>query len=36
MIGTIEELLGLPPMSITDARVSRMWGAFVNKPDLTP
>jgi hypothetical protein len=36
MVATIESLLGLPPMSITDARASRMWGAFVNQPTLTP
>ena len=36
MVATIESLLGLPAMTITDARASRMWGAFVNKPDLTP
>jgi hypothetical protein len=36
IVATIEDLLGLPPMSITDARANRMWGAFVNKPKLTP
>jgi YVTN family beta-propeller protein len=36
MVATIESLLGLPPMSITDARASRMWGAFVNQPRLAP
>jgi YVTN family beta-propeller protein len=36
MVGTIEDLLGLPPMSITDARVTRMWKAFTDEPDLTP
>jgi hypothetical protein len=36
MVATIESLLGLPPMSITDARASRMGGAFVNQPRLAP
>jgi YVTN family beta-propeller protein len=36
MVATIEDLLGLPPMTVTDARASRMWGAFVNQPDLRP
>ncbi len=36
MIGTAETLLGLPPMSITDARVARMWKLFAGKPDLSP
>ncbi len=36
MIGTAESLLGLPPMSITDARVARMWKLFAGKPDLSP
>ena len=31
MVGTIEDLLGLPPMSITDARVARMWKIFRNR-----
>jgi YVTN family beta-propeller protein len=34
MVATIEDLVGMPPMSITDARASRMWGAFVNEPNL--
>ena len=36
MVATIEDLLGLPPMSITDARVARMWKIFRNRADLTP
>jgi YVTN family beta-propeller protein len=36
MLGTAEELLGLPPMSIVDARVSRMWKLFGDQPNLTP
>ncbi|MDQ6751298.1 MAG: phosphoesterase, partial [Actinomycetota bacterium] len=33
MIATTEDLLGLPAMSTTDARVSRMWGSFTNQPN---
>jgi YVTN family beta-propeller protein len=36
MIATIEDLLHLPPMTITDARATRMWNDFTKKPDLTP
>jgi YVTN family beta-propeller protein len=36
MVATIEDLLGLPPMSITDARASRMWGGFAARPNLRP
>ena len=36
MVATIEDLLGLPPMSITDARVARMWGAWQKKANLRP
>jgi YVTN family beta-propeller protein len=36
MVATAEDLLGLPPMSIVDERVSRMWKLFGNQPDLTP
>jgi hypothetical protein len=36
MVATAEDLLGLPPMSITDQRVSRMWKLFGDRPDLTP
>jgi YVTN family beta-propeller protein len=34
MVATIEDLLGLPPMTITDARASRMWGLFARRPRL--
>jgi hypothetical protein len=33
ILGTTEDLLGLPPMSITDARVNRMWRGFDGAPD---
>ena len=36
MVATAEDLLGLPPMSITDARVNRMWGSFTDNPNLAP
>jgi hypothetical protein len=36
MVATIEDMLGLPPMSITDARVARMWKAFRSEADLGP
>jgi YVTN family beta-propeller protein len=36
MVATIEDLLGMPPMSITDARATRMWHAFGNEPNLKP
>jgi YVTN family beta-propeller protein len=36
MIATAEDLLGLPPMSIFDARVNRMWGSFTSRPDFRP
>jgi YVTN family beta-propeller protein len=36
MVATLEELLGLPPMSINDERVARMWKIFRDDPDLTP
>jgi hypothetical protein len=36
MVATIEDLLGMPPMTVTDARASRMWGAFVSRPNLRP
>jgi YVTN family beta-propeller protein len=36
MVATAEELLGLPPMSIVDQRVSRMWKLFRDQPDPTP
>jgi hypothetical protein len=36
MVATMEDLLGLPPMSITDQRAVRMWKAFQRTPDLRP
>ena len=36
MIATAEGLLGLPPMSINDARVARMWDGFTTRPDRRP
>jgi phospholipase C len=35
MVATAEDLLGLPPMSIVDARVNRLWNSFTGKPDTT-
>jgi hypothetical protein len=32
MVATIEDLLGLPPMTVTDSRASRMWAAFGPRP----
>ncbi|HEY2601521.1 MAG TPA: hypothetical protein VGI67_08200 [Thermoleophilaceae bacterium] len=32
----LERLLGMPPMSIVDARAPSMWSAFTNKPNFTP
>jgi len=31
MVATAEDLLGLPPMAITDARANRMWPSFTNR-----
>jgi YVTN family beta-propeller protein len=36
MIATIEDLLGLPPMTIADQRATRLWRAFSRRPNLTP
>ena len=36
MVATAEDILGLPPMSIVDARVNRMWGSFTSSPDDSP
>jgi YVTN family beta-propeller protein len=36
MVATIEDLLGLPPMTITDQRAVRMWKGFARAPNLTP
>jgi YVTN family beta-propeller protein len=36
MVATIEDVLGLPPMTITDQRAVRMWKGFSREPNLTP
>jgi YVTN family beta-propeller protein len=36
MVATLEDLLGLPPMTIVDQRAARMWPAFNRTPDLRP
>jgi YVTN family beta-propeller protein len=36
MVATIEDLLGLPPMTVTDSRASRMWAAFGRRPRTRP
>jgi len=36
MLATMEQLLGLSPMSIFDQRATPMWDAFSSTPDLTP
>jgi YVTN family beta-propeller protein len=35
-LGTLEDLLGLPPMSAYDARATRMWRSFRPIPNLRP
>jgi YVTN family beta-propeller protein len=36
MVATIEGLLGMPPMTVTDARAARMWRSFSSAPNATP
>ncbi len=36
MLATAEDLLGLPPMAITDARANRMWPSFGSRPNMRP
>ena len=36
MVATMEDLLGLPPMAISDQRAIRMWKGFSREPNLTP
>lgn len=36
MLRTMEEILGLPPMTQYDASATPMWAAFQAEPDLTP
>src|SRR5262249_19041595 len=35
-LATAEDLLGMSPMSVFDARANRMWPAFTNKPNFKP
>ncbi len=35
-LATLEDLLGLPPMSTYDARATRMWPSFTNRPNTKP
>jgi hypothetical protein len=36
MVATIEDLLHLAPMTITDQRATRMWADFARHPDVEP
>ena len=36
MVATLEDLLGMPPMTIVDQRATRMWKGFSRKPELPP
>ena len=36
MVATLEDLLGLPPMTIVDQRATRMWKGFARKPNFRP
>ncbi|MCF6331837.1 MAG: bifunctional YncE family protein/alkaline phosphatase family protein [Draconibacterium sp.] len=36
MLRTMEEILGLPPLTQYDASATPMWNAFKSKPDFTP
>jgi YVTN family beta-propeller protein len=36
MVATLEDLLGMPPMTITDQRATRMWKGFSSRPNLRP
>jgi YVTN family beta-propeller protein len=36
MVATAEDVLGLPPMGIVDARANRMWGSFADRPNDAP
>src|SRR5262249_1692246 len=35
-LATLEDLLGMPPMSTYDARATRMWASFRRTPNLQP
>jgi hypothetical protein len=36
MLGTMERMLGLPPMSTFDGRATPMWPSFAGEPDFRP
>jgi YVTN family beta-propeller protein len=36
MVATVENLLGMPPMTIADQRATRMWKGFSSTPNLRP
>ena len=36
MVATVESLLNLPPMTISDQRATRMWNGFSRRPDFRP
>jgi hypothetical protein len=36
MVATIEGVLGMPPMSIFDARAARLWRSFAGHPSFQP
>jgi YVTN family beta-propeller protein len=36
LVATMEDLLGLPPMTITDQRAVRMWKGFARTPNYAP
>ena len=36
MVATVENLLGMPPMTIADQRATRMWNGFSPTPNLRP
>jgi YVTN family beta-propeller protein len=36
MVATVENLLGMPPMTIADQRATRMWKGFSRTPNLRP
>jgi YVTN family beta-propeller protein len=36
MVATVENLIGMPPMTIADQRATRMWKGFSRTPDFRP
>ena len=36
MVATVESLVNLPPMTISDQRATRMWNGFSRRPDFRP